>query len=160
MAGADKEEFPPLLPAGFHQIDKQGRQRICVDRFPESVTRPGIMRNVEATVAQVNQQGIPGDLWVDGSFLTEKLNPDDADVAFVITSTSFRGMTVAQRAYFDQFRSFSLYPQYRIDNYGIAIDNTSVGQWVYAYWLRQFGFSRSDEMKGILQIRVPFLVTP
>ena len=28
------------------------------------------------------------------------------------------------------------------------------------YRLRQFGFSRADEMKGIVTISVPFLVTP
>ena len=161
MAGADKPEFPPLLPAGFHNLDAAARQRICVDRFPASVTRTRILRNVESVVVEVNQQGIQGEIWVDGSFLTEKLNPDDADIAFVIPVPVFRSLTPAQRRYFDAFRQTSLYDQYRIDNYGIAVDGSDPkGQWLYAYWLRQFGFSRSSEMKGIIQIPVPFVVVP
>jgi hypothetical protein len=31
---------------------------------------------------------------------------------------------------------------------------------MFAYWLRQFGFSRKGEMKGIALIRVPFLLSP
>ena len=159
MAGADKEEFSPLLPAGFHFLDQTSRQRLCVERFPDSVTRSRIMKNVEAVIAQINQQAISGEIWIDGSFLTEKLNPDDADIAFLVSGASFRGLTIAQRSFFDHFRTTSYYDQFRIDNYGLAIDTDApAGQWNYAYWLRQFGFSRAEEMKGILQIPVPFVV--
>lgn len=161
MAGATKEEFPPLLPAGFHQIDPVGRHRLCVDRFPASVTRPRIMKNIEAIVAQINQHGIQGDIWVDGSFLTEKLNPDDADVALVISADVLRTLDASQRGFFNTFKATSLYDAYRIDNYGVAIDsNNPSGEWLYAYWLRQFGFSRTDKPKGILKITVPFTVKP
>jgi predicted nucleotidyltransferase len=161
MAGANKEEFPPLLPAGFHKIDQIGRRRLCLDRFPDSVTRPSIMANVEAVIAHINQQGIPGDIWIDGSFLTEKLNPDDADIAFVVPRNVFPKLNGAQTAFFTSFSTNSYYDQYRIDNYGISIDQTDPqGQWLFAYWLRQFGFSRSEKMKGILQVTVPFLVSP
>lgn len=161
MAGADKEEFSPLLPAGFHCLDPTGRQRLCVERFPDSVTRPRIMRSVEAVIALINQQAISGEIWIDGSFLTEKLNPDDADIAFLIPGTVLRSLNAAQRSFFDSFCKTSYYEQFRIDNYGVAIDaGAPNGQWLYAYWLRQFGFSRAEEMKGILQIPVPFVVMP
>jgi hypothetical protein len=161
MTGPDKQEYPPLLAAGFHRLDAQARQRLCADRFPYSTTRPRILKNVEAIVSDVNVQGIQGEIWVDGSFLTEKLNPDDADIALVIAATALRALTPTQRSYFDAFRKTSLYDRYKIDNYGLAIDASDPqGQWLYAYWLRQFGFSRSNEMKGILQISVPFVVTP
>lgn len=161
MAGANKEEFAPLLPVGFHSLDQAGRRRLCLDRFPESVTRPRIMNNVEGIIDQINRQAIEGEIWVDGSFMTEKLNPDDADIAFVVPAKVYRTLTFAQRAYFDSFRSTSLYDRYKIDNYGIAIDrNDPEGEWMYVYWAKQFGFSRSNEMKGILKIQVPFLVGP
>ena len=132
-----------------------------MERFPHSVTRPLILNNLEATIAGINQQGITGAIWIDGSFLTEKLNPDDADIALVLTSATLNALTPSQRRFFDHFRSTSLYDQFKIDNYGIAFDpSNDDGQWMYAYWLRQFGFSRSDEMKGILRVQVPFVVMP
>jgi hypothetical protein len=119
------------------------------------------MRNVEAVISELNQQQIAGAIWLDGSFLTEKLNPDDVDIALVISATVFRSLGASQRNYFDAFRQTSLYDQYRIDNYGIVIDsNDPQGQWLYAYWLRQFGFSRTNKMKGIIQIPLPFVVMP
>jgi len=161
LAASDKPEWPALLPVGFHSFDAASRRRLCVDRFPESFTRSRILKNLEDKISEINQQGIRGNIWIDGSFLTEKLNPDDADIALVISSGILRSLTPLQRQYFDTFRSTSYYDQYRIDNYGIVLDlATAEGQWLQAYWLRQFGFSRSDEMKGILQIPVPFVVMP
>jgi hypothetical protein len=89
MAGDDKEEHPPLLPAGFHALDQQARQRICVDRFSDSVTRRRILQSLEGVITEINRQSIQGRIWIDGSFLTEKLNPDDADIALVISGATF-----------------------------------------------------------------------
>lgn len=161
VAGADKEEWPPLLRAGFHELDLNARQRLCVERFGDSVMRPRIMQNLELKIAEINYQSIPGQIWIDGSFLTEKINPDDADIALILSRTTHRGLSLAQRTWFNQFRGTSLYDQYRIDNYGIVLDpNQAEGHWLFAYWLKQFGFSRSDEMKGIVRIQVPFVVRP
>jgi hypothetical protein len=161
VAGADGREWAPLLPAGFHDLDANARRRLCVDRFQDSLTRPRISTNLEGIIGEINRAGITGQIWVDGSYLTEKLNPDDADIALVISTAVLNGMTGAQRSFFDNFRTTSFYDQYKIDNYGIALDQASAAShWLYAYWLRQFGFSRSEEMKGILRVSVPFVVTP
>jgi hypothetical protein len=119
------------------------------------------MQNLEAKITEINRQAIAGEIWIDGSFLTEKLNPDDADIALIISRATYAGLSRSQKAYFDLFRGQSLYDQFRIDNYGIVLDPTQAdGHWLYAYWLKQFGFSRADEMKGILRIHVPFVVSP
>jgi len=118
------------------------------------------MRNLEDKIADINQHAIPGEIWIDGSFLTEKLNPDDADIALLIARAAYQGLSFGQRRFFNDFRGTSLYDQFRIDNYGIVLDPTRPeDHWMYAYWLRQFGFSRADEMKGILRVPVPFVVT-
>ena len=161
MAGANKEEFPPLLPAGFHRLDVNARRRLCVDHFGNSVTRPRIMSNLESTITAVNGQGIAGEIWIDGSFLTEKLNPDDADVALVLSPASLYALSPGQRQFFDNFSGQSLYDRYRIDNYAFVLDPNKVeDHWWYAYWLRQFGWSCGNEMKGIVSVSVPFVVRP
>jgi hypothetical protein len=98
---------------------------------------------------------------VDGSFLTEKLNPEDADIILAISGAELRGLNAHQRQFFDWYRTSRLRHPYRCDNYGIVIeDGVPECEWLHAYWLRQFGFSRADEMKGLAVIKVPFLVVP
>jgi len=161
MPGANNPESRPLLPLGFHELDAAARQRLCVARFPNSITRPRILANLETIITAVNQQAINGHIWIDGSFLTEKLNPDDVDIALVVTRATVQGFNHVRRQFFSAFSDQQLYDRYKIDSYGVAIDvGTDNGQYTYAYWLRQFGFSRSDDPKGILSVAVPFLVAP
>jgi hypothetical protein len=161
VAESNKQEFIPLLSAGFHSLDGEGRKRICQSRFPDSVTRPRILQNLEALIDLINSQSITGEIWIDGSFLTEKLNPDDADLIWLISADTHKSLNADQKKFFDAFKSESYYERHRIDNYVAVFDpNDSAAQWLYAYWLRQFGFSRDDKMKGILQVKFPFLVKP
>jgi hypothetical protein len=88
VAGAGKQEFPPLLPAGFHRMDMPGLRRLAVVRFPDSFTRPAIMTHLEQIIDRINASGIRGEIWVDGSFLTEKLNPEDVDVLLAIDAAA------------------------------------------------------------------------
>jgi hypothetical protein len=99
-----------------------------------------------------------GNIWIDGSFMTKKLNPDDVDIALILSRSEFESLSTKQRLFFEHFRDTSFYDHLRIDNYGVVIDETDLGQWIYSYWLRQFGFSRKDEMKGILKVPVPLVV--
>lgn len=158
VAGINKEEFPPLLPVGSHSFDLAGCRRLCLERFPGSVTRPEIMRNLERTIMQIHDHQISGDLWIDGSFLTEKLNPGDVDVVWVISRPVFESLSAKQRIFFEQFRDVPLI-SLRIDNYTLILDQTDLGEWMRAYWIRQFGFSRADDGKGILRISIPLTVT-
>lgn len=161
MVDTSKPEWPPLLPLGFHGLDAAARKRICVERFPASVTRPRILTNLETLIVAVNQQGIVGHIWIDGSFLTEKLNPDDVDIALVVPRATVLAFSAAQKQFFDEFSDKKLYDQYKVDSYGIALDvGTDVGDYTLAYWLRQFGFSRNDVPKGIVRVTVPFVVVP
>jgi Family of unknown function (DUF6932) len=159
VAGADKEEFKPLLRDGFHTFGLDDRWRLCVERFPGSDTRPEIMANLEHLLVQINEQMIPAEIWIDGSFLTEKLNPDDVDIVMIVTRATFEGLSTEQRLFLDDFSTVSMYDDLRIDNYGAVVDETDHGKGVYSYWRRQFGVSRGGEMKGILQVSVPFVVT-
>lgn len=160
MAGADKIEYAPLLGAGLHNLSSDSRRRLCLERFPSSITRKKIYENVESLTATINSHAIKGIIWVDGSFLTEKLNPDDADILLLVGSDDYRHFSQPQRDFVERLSSQSLYDKYRLDNYVAVVGQDATGQYQYAYWLRQFGFGRDNRMKGILTITVPFLVTP
>jgi hypothetical protein len=161
MAGPDKEEFTPLLQIGIHNMDVPAVRRLCADRFPQSLSRPRIMSNLEQLIDKINHSAIAGALWVDGSFLTEKLNPDDADIVFVISRAIYRAMTPVQRQFWGWYKQNNFYDSHRVHNHWTVLDpNDASGEYMYAYWLRQFGFSRADEIKGIASVSVPFVVRP
>lgn len=161
MAGETKEEFPPLLPVGFHEFDIAALRRLCVGRFPHSISRPSIMEGLEDVLDLLNKNGMRGQVWIDGSFTTEKLNPDDCDLIFMTTMDIVRAFTPEQQRFYDWFQTTSLRGSHRCDNYALAQDPShAANDWFVAYWLRQFGFSRVDEMKGMAVVKIPFLLTP
>lgn len=80
------QDFPPLLPEGLHSQTIDNVQTLCLDGFPESTSRPGLMRGLRDLGALITEVGIRADLWICGSFVTEKLNPKDVDVVLDIGS--------------------------------------------------------------------------
>jgi hypothetical protein len=47
---------------------------------------------------------IPGDLVIDGSFLTEEIDPDDVDFALVISPEFYDGCNAEQRTFIEWIR--------------------------------------------------------
>ncbi|CNI99638.1 TPA: hypothetical protein ACPZMC_004236 [Yersinia enterocolitica] len=80
--------FPPLLPPGFHDLNDAEIKTLCVDAFPKSARRSMLYCNyiqLMSDVRSLNQQfKCFLELWVDGSFTTEKPEPDDIDILLVI----------------------------------------------------------------------------
>jgi len=84
----DKLCFPPLLPPGFHDLDDIKVKALCVDAFPESVRRSMLYCKyiqLLSDIRSINKQ-FPCfiEVWIDGSFTTEKPEPDDIDILLVI----------------------------------------------------------------------------
>jgi hypothetical protein len=86
-------------------MDLASLRRLAVDRFPYSFTRHTVMTSLESVVAHINQSSIAGQIWVDGSFLTEKLEPEDVDMLLAITAATFRALNAAQRNFFIGFQA-------------------------------------------------------
>ena len=70
-----KAEFSPLLPLGRHEMTLAHLRQVCVDRFPLSATRPVIMGGLEKVINKLLEDAVKGEVWVDGSFVTEKMDP-------------------------------------------------------------------------------------
>lgn len=62
-------------------------RRICVDRFSSSTRRPLLFAELERLTSDLTSLGIICELWIDGSFLTEKDEPDDIDLSFSAWAT-------------------------------------------------------------------------
>ncbi|MCP5411676.1 MAG: hypothetical protein H6924_06020 [Alphaproteobacteria bacterium] len=162
LAGSpNKQEYAPLLRPGLHPHTVDALERLCVSRFPESVNRAALMGNLRKVLETMQSNGLRGKVWVDGSFLTEKLNPDDVDLVFVVTKAELAALDGAQREFLSRFANANLAPHYRCDHYVYVQDDSAPeSEYMHAYWLRQFGFSRGQDMKGVAVVTLPYVVMP
>ena len=72
-------------------------RRYCVDGFPLSKTRAKIMAGLAEVIERLSAYRVVGELWVDGSFLTEKINPGDVDIVLRVPSSVYDDGTSEQR---------------------------------------------------------------
>jgi hypothetical protein len=85
MAGALKPEFPPLLAPGRHAMARDELRVLCVTNplFSISKRRPDVMASLENLLNALSTESIRSEVWVDGSFLTQKIEPEDVDLVIV-----------------------------------------------------------------------------
>lgn len=136
----------------------EARQQ-CVAAFPLSNTRADIMAGLESVIHRLDSVLLAGELWLDGSFLTSKINPNDVDILLRVQAHLYDNGTPQQRATIDWLRG-NLKDSHRCDSYVLMEypgdhGQFATGEWMRAYWTRQYGFSRTNEMKGIAVILLP-----
>ncbi len=158
-----KDEFSPLLPLGFHPMTLADVRGLCVNQFPMSVTRPAIMDGLEDVIGQLNGTGFQLEVWIDGSFVTQKFNPDDSDIVVLVSGEAFGAALPTQQAALHWFAASDLKPDFKSDcyifpEYGNGHPLYDAGQWRRAYWLNKFGHSRAEEPKGLAVVNLPIMV--
>jgi hypothetical protein len=165
MALLIKPEFPPLLALGFWPHSCASLHTLCVANFPSSITRSGIMTGLKDVLDSLNGFGFKLEAWVDGSFMTQKLNPEDSDVAVRFRGEDFDAAPPAQKQAFHNFIKFDHKPKSKCDLYAFPEYASGHplydhGQWRRAYWLNKFGYSRAEDPKGLAVISIPYVITP
>lgn len=72
-------------------------QAITVAAFPSSIARPVLFGNFTTLLNEIEAVSLPCGVWVDGSFVTEKVDPEDIDV-FVCMSAALASVTSPAQA--------------------------------------------------------------
>jgi hypothetical protein len=134
---------------------------LCVERFPLSRTRADIMLGLEKAIVRMGEEGIRGRLWVDGSFLTEAINPKDVDVVLVIPRSLWTHAPAALHAAIRRVQDGKLKDEFLVDSYVFMESPESsdmheydLGQ--YELYFDWFGRNRPKNVdKGIVVIDVP-----
>ena len=84
------DEFGNLFPAKRNKLDLYLLKQVFVDEFQESQTRNAIFEGFQKFLTNFsNFTNISFDIWIDGSFVTKKLNPNDIDVVLIIDASDF-----------------------------------------------------------------------
>jgi hypothetical protein len=151
---SENPEFHALFAAGLHPLTIEEIEQDCVRGFTLSITRQVIFRNLLHVVSQLTDNGIVGELLIDGSFVTSKINPRDVDLVLCVSSDLYDQCSASQRSVFDWFESEALRSDHRCDGY-ISIE-WPASHPLYAdgvatrnYWLTFFGRTREGYEKGI-----------
>lgn len=161
MSSFDSLEFPPILGVGFHHMPLPALRKLCVDGFgPLSSTRDEIMTGFENVVQILDDGRIAGEIWLNGSFFTDKIDPADIDGSLCIPHDVWQSASAEQRSLIAWINPANLKTTYRCDlyawiEYPKGHPDYDVGQWLRSYWHRQWGFSRAGEMKGIAVVSLP-----
>ena len=93
-----KEEYQSLLPLGFHEKTLRELNELCVVPFEsKSTTRKNIMQGLMKVVADLVAAKIEAKIWVDGSFVSHKINPGDVDILVELQGVFYDTTTPEQR---------------------------------------------------------------
>jgi len=162
-----KEEYPPLLPLGFHEKTLKELHELCVSPFDsKSKTRKIIMQGLEIVVADMLAAKIEAKIWVDGSFVSEKIDPGDVDILAELRGEFYDVTTPEQRRLLDALNGNIHKDSLRVDSRAWSFYDDSShpdywnSVWWRGYWLNYFGFYRNDgpnsyETKGIALLILP-----
>ena len=133
-------------------------RELCVTKFPLSDTREPIMIGLERLIGELENRAVSTEAWIDGSFLTEKINPEDADLVLCTNSQVYDEGTEEQRALLHtvnaNLRGNLGCDSYLFLEYPQGHPLYEEGQRLREYWLQQFGMSGSGEPKGIAAVEV------
>ena len=69
--------------------------KLCVERFDTSASRPRLMSSLNSFMNYLTATAGVCDVWVNGSFVTEKNDPSDIDLTVVIRAEILEDLFVA-----------------------------------------------------------------
>lgn len=143
-----------LYPYEIIETDIQTFETIFINKFDESKTRKKIFENyLRYTYAIKTLISEPFYQWIDGSFVSKKLNPNDIDV---LTFVPFEAYQV-QKQHFEMLRRWRFNKNFGVDGYFIQILPTTHEDFKFfdydrKDWLNTFSTGKRFENKGLLQI--------
>jgi hypothetical protein len=137
---------------------------LCVSGFSGSARREVIFAGMAAFLKELSTAGVLGRVWIDGSFVTKKLEPGDCDLVVSIDGVQVldSGNPVLAeflRRHFDTERArvkavhhcdVYCFPDFPLGHplHSVTTDRS-------AYWQKQFGFDRSSRPKGMAVVTLP-----
>jgi hypothetical protein len=116
------------------------------------------MFRLRTLVSRLSGEGIEGDLWIDGSFVTEKIEPRDIDIALEVSEAFLSKATPSQSALLDWLGDPKNREEIKRDYscHAFVFCAVAPGHPLYPgfdirnYWRKQFGTDRRNNPKGIV----------
>ena len=129
---------------------------LCVEPFGTSSIRTDLFALLEQMVSELGAAAILCDLWLDGSYLTEKRDPDDIDLSLKLDADVADRLSTAQGDLLERIAQGGYEP--RLNSYvlihpvGHTRRGTELDRW--PYWAEWWGVDRGGWCKGVAVLRV------
>jgi len=139
-------EFEPLYPAGFHEITFDRLDEIFVNPFENGERRRYLTERFRDYIEKFSELGLSAEIWLDGSYSTSKPEPGDMDILIVFDSEEVNKLSLEKIPLLNELFDRNLSKiRYSIDV--LLLPSNNVG--LRSYWRGWFGFSRTEQPKGI-----------
>jgi hypothetical protein len=155
-----KPEFPPLLEPGLHDMSAGDLKTLVVDKFPLSKRRAQLWENLIVVVSRLRALNLPCKIWIDGSFLTEKIDPDDVDFVVDLPIDVLKSPDADQGVFLHQLAGRAFHHKEKLHSFimfSAPVHDVEYPASVelHEQWKRDFGFSYvKKEPKGIAILEV------
>jgi hypothetical protein len=154
------DKYGNLAPYTFILIDDLlDFEKIFVSDFGQSNTRQriftGLLEYLGDLGILLTDLGYKGTwmVWLNGSFTTEKLNPNDVDLLNVFDSGA---LFEQHKSRFEPMFADNAEARYGVDAYFLLTNNSAKSIELENYWRQQFGTDRSGRAKGIINLEILF----
>lgn len=131
-------------------------ETMTVAQFPASVRRPAIFADFMRLHSDLVGFGLVGELWVDGSFMTAKEEPDDVDLSFMATADHLDGQTPDAWSLVNTLHGRAghspLVHAYLVVTF--AMDDPRRATSRADYWAEKWNIGWDDYLKGIAVVRM------
>lgn len=129
-------------------------------KFPDSTTRAELMAGLEGVLRRIESAAVPCEIWVDGSFLTEEVDPDDVDIVIWVDGDLIDHPPTVDALNTIEFLDSDLRTQYGCDNHLLPLyreDHPAAchNEGFRSHFRRVFGSSlASQRPKGIAVVSI------
>lgn len=127
-----------------------------------STTRRGIWEGFQKVVVRLNEAKVTGEIWIDGSFVTEKIDPSDIDYLLCVQADLYDG-DAGKRAVINWASSPEIYESHSCDAYRLVEYNRKhplfrVSDAERGSWQDTFGKSLRGVQKGMALLKLPAVI--
>ncbi|MGV0982746.1 MAG: DUF6932 family protein [Polynucleobacter sp.] len=142
-------EHSPLLTPGLHEIGESDLERQFIEPFKESNTRPYLILGLRNYLSSLKRLGISFEVWIDGSFSTEKIDPSDVDLVIFASEEDINSLDDVGKIHLSGLLDrLSAKSKYGCDVlFSLAEDSIA-----RSYWRGWYGFDRNERPKGISRL--------
>ncbi len=142
------EEKPLLLP-GLHNFELNEIGNHFLKDFPGSKTRKPLIEGLNAYVSYLSDIKIPIELWIDGSFTTNKEDPNDIDLVIFSLQSNVNSLSQDKQQIFGELiDSDSMKTAFGCDAHFCPAEDIVLR----SYWRGFYGFDRNEQPKGIARV--------